>query len=355
MKILLVTFSDNADHQDTLFGMYELIRNKVDTTLLAIRTPKVSVSTDRNVWLVDCPERPGITKKTFNIPLLLGIIRRIRKERFDAIYFESLHMWNLPIMMFAGKAKVYHVIHEVVPHEGDSQEKMVNLMNKAICRLTDYIVLRNKTYIQLLADRYGFPVNRIKYSELWRRYPEYTPPVHSKRMLFFGRMNPYKGINNLLEIAKACPDVYFSAIGKVDPQMETVVSELSALDNVHVETGYVSDADMQKAFVGADWIVLPYNSASQSGVIIDAYKYSRPVIAFDVGAISEQIIDGESGFLVPEGNIKAFIKKIKAADEMSTDEYDRLTASAFVYGNQKYAASGSVERFLDLFVTNEGE
>lgn len=123
MKVLLVTFSDNADHQDTLFGMYEMMRDKVETTLLAIKKPKVSIELDDNVWLVDCPNRPGIAKKTFNFPLLLSIIHRINKEKFDIIYFESLHLWNLAIMLFCRKATLYHVIHEVIPHEGDSQEK----------------------------------------------------------------------------------------------------------------------------------------------------------------------------------------------------------------------------------------
>ena len=132
-KVLLVTFSDNADHQDTLFGMYEEMRNRSDwdAYLLCIKTPKVELQKSDHTWLVDCPERPGVTKKTFNLPLLVSIIHRIRKEHFDAIYFESLHTWNLPIMM-AGKTKTYQVIHEVIPHEGDSQVKMVNLMNKEL-------------------------------------------------------------------------------------------------------------------------------------------------------------------------------------------------------------------------------
>lgn len=149
-KVLLVTFSDNADHQDTLFGMYEEMRNRSDwdAYLLCIKTPKVELQKSDHTWLVDCPERPGVTKKTFNLPLLVSIIHRIRKEHFDAIYFESLHTWNLPIMLMSGKAKTYQVIHEVIPHEGDSQVKMVDLMNKAVVKFADTIVLRNKTYIQ---------------------------------------------------------------------------------------------------------------------------------------------------------------------------------------------------------------
>lgn len=101
-KVLLVTFSDNADHQDTLFGMYEEMRKRSDwdTYLLCIKTPKVELQQSDRIWLVDCPERPGVTKKTFNLPLLLSIIHRVRKEHFDAIYFESLHTWNLPIILY---------------------------------------------------------------------------------------------------------------------------------------------------------------------------------------------------------------------------------------------------------------
>ena len=133
MKVLLVTFSDNADHQDTLFGMYEQLQQDkdVDATLLAIKTPKVPLETSARTWLVDCPERPGLCKKTLNLPLLNSIIGKIKKEKFDAIYFESLHVWNLPIMMrFHKKVRIYHVIHEVIPHEGDRQVKLVDLMNK---------------------------------------------------------------------------------------------------------------------------------------------------------------------------------------------------------------------------------
>ena len=43
-------------------------------------------------------------------------------------------------MLTAGKAKTYQVIHEVIPHEGDRQVTMVDLMNRVVCRLADYIV-----------------------------------------------------------------------------------------------------------------------------------------------------------------------------------------------------------------------
>lgn len=349
-KVLLVTFSDNADHQDTLFGMYEEIRKQSswEVYLLCIKTPKVELQQSDHTWLVDCPERPGVTKKTFNLPLLLSIIHRIRREHFDAIYFESLHTWNLPIMMMSGKAKTYQVIHEVIPHEGDSQVKMVDLMNKAVVKFADTIVLRNKTYIQDMIDRYEISRERVKYLELWRRYPSYTTPVYNGRALFFGRINPYKGADNLLEIVRLCPDIQFDVIGRVDPQMQEVVNQLAKEKNVKLNNDYVTDAEMRAAFINCDWAIVPYNSASQSGIIIDAYKYSRPVIAFEVGAIPEQVDDGKSGYLVKAGDNQKFAAKLKEAMHLSTEQYDAMSRDAYQYGSKKYATSGAVERFVEL-------
>ena len=349
-KILLVSFSDNADHQDTIFGLYEALEDegKQEVYLLAIKTPKVALRRSSHTWLVDCPERPGITKKTFNIFLLTSLIKKIRKENFDVIYFESLHVWNLPIMMFSGNACTYQVIHEVIPHEGDKQVKMVDLMNKAVVKLSDHIVLRNKKYIDELVERYGIEKERVHYLELWRRFPNFTEPKYTKRVLFFGRINPYKGVDNLLEIAKLCPDIHFDVIGRVDPQMQGIVDELKKLPNVFLNNNYVSDNEMKEAFVNADWVILPYNSASQSGVIIDAYKYSRPVIAFDVGAITEQVEDGISGFLIENKKNQLFAKKIKHISALSVNIFKKYSKDAYSFGLVKYGADSAVNRFLEM-------
>lgn len=346
-KILLITLSDNADHQDATFGLFEeLLHNSV--FLMAISKPKVKLNRTDNVLLVDCPKRPGICKKTFDIFTLFSIIRRIRREKFDYIYFESLHLWNLPIMIFSNNSKIYHVIHEVIPHEGDKSEKMVHIMNKVIVRLADKIVLRNEKYVDEMKKQYNISKDMIMFTELWRRFPEFTEPSYSKKVLFFGRINPYKGADNLIEIVKLCPNIHFKVIGRVDPQMKELMRILSCEKNVELNNDYVSDEEMAEAFIEADWVILPYNSASQSGVVIDAYKYSRPVIAFDVGAISEQIADGKSGYLIEEKNNRAFAEILNKVIKLDKKEYFKMCTSAYNYGLEKYATSRAEERFMQL-------
>ena len=352
-KVLLVTFSDNADHQDITFGMFESLymdnENNCDIWVMGIKNPKVSVMDTPHTYLVDCPRRPGIEKKTFNIKELYRIIRWINAKQFDVIFFETLHVWNLLIMLCCHKnTTIFQMIHDLIPHQGDKQAQNVHLMNKAVCKLADFIVLCNQKYISKVTEIYGISPNRIRFVDMWRRFPKYTEPCYSKRVLFFGRMNPYKGVDNLLQIVKQCPDIQFDVVGRVDTQIQDLVDELKIFPNVTMNNGYVTDEEMREAFVKADWVLLPYNSATQSGVIIDGYRYGRPSIAFDVGAISEQIEDGVSGYLVPEADKKAFVDTLKMVITMSKDEYKKRSLAAYEYGVNKYSAVGAIKRFLKV-------
>lgn len=353
MKVLLVTFSDNADHQDITFGMFESLykaeRADCEAWVMGINTPKDTVMDTPRTHLVDCPKRPGIEKKTFDLKELHSIIAWINKQHFDVIFFETLHVWNLAIMMRCHrKTKIFQMIHDLIPHEGDKQAKSVDLMNKAVCKMADYIVLANQKYVPKVTEVYGVDPSRVRYVDMWRRFPEYTETKFTKRALFFGRMNPYKGVDNLLEIVKLCPDVQFNAVGRVDPLVQELVDQLKMMPNVTMNNGYVTDDEMAEAFINADWIVLPYNSATQSGVVIDGYRYGRPCIAFNVGAITEQVSEGASGYLIEPGNNEAFAKKLREAVQMDEQSYAKLSRSSYDFGSQKYAAEGAIDRFINL-------
>ena len=359
MKLLLITFSDNADHQDITFGMFESLykanRSDCNIWVMGTNTPKVPVMNTPHTHLINCPKRPGIEKKTFDLKTLYAIIAWINKRKFDAIFFETLHVWNLAIMMRCHKnTHIFQMIHDLIPHEGDKQAKFVDLMNKAVCKLADYIILANQKYVPKVTEIYRVNPSRVRYVDMWRRFPEYAEPRFTKRALFFGRMNPYKGVDNMLEIAKLCPDIQFDVVGRVDPQVQGIVDQLKSLPNITMNNEYVTEEEMEKAFINADWIVLPYNSATQSGVVIDGYRYGRPCIAFDVGAIAEQVSEGISGYLVEPDNNAAFAMKLRKAVQMDKSSYAELSRSCFDFGSQKYAADGAIERFVKLVTIRGG-
>ena len=149
----------------------------------------------------------------------------------------------------------------------------------------------------------------------------------------------------MLEIVRLCPEICFDVVGRTEEHAQMEIEQLAREANVYLNTEYVSDKAMKDAFTNCSWVIVPYNSASQSGIIIDAYKYARPVIAFAVGAIPEQVDDGKSGYLIEPGNNKMFADKLQKAIKMPSEQYDQMSRYAYEFGCKKYAASGAVERF----------
>lgn len=352
MRILLISFSEHFTYQETMYNLHIEIDGKNGNELWTMGSKDIKYEipmTKKNI-IMDCPLRPGITKETFDMTKFKAVINKINEINPDRIMFYSAHIWNLFITLkLKRKYKIYHVIHDVIPHKGDKQEKFVYMYNLLTARLAYSIVLHNERYVEEFCSEYKYPREKVKFTELWRKYEDFTPLKHTGRCLFFGRINYYKGINNMLSIVEKCPDIQFDIVGRVDRGLEKVIDALKEAPNVHLDTNYVDYNTMRSYFDNADWVVMPYNSATQSGVIIDAYSFSRPIIAFNVGAISEQVKNGVSGFLVEPSNVDSFVDTLKKCNEMIDKDKMVISHSAWEYGFSKYSIQKGRVRFLQLF------
>jgi glycosyltransferase involved in cell wall biosynthesis len=73
---------------------------------------------------------------------------------------------------------------------------------------------------------------------------------------------------------------------------------------------YVPDEELASYFRAADVAVLPYLSATQSGVVQLAFGFGLPVIASNVGGLPDVIREGETGLLVPPGDVSALAEAV---------------------------------------------
>jgi starch synthase len=60
-------------------------------------------------------------------------------------------------------------------------------------------------------------------------------------------------------------------------------------------------------------VAVPYTRAYQSGVVLTAYAFQRPVVASAVGGLPEQVVDGVTGWLVPPADPAALAKALTVA------------------------------------------
>lgn len=346
--ICLVSLSENNDHQNTLYGMFNALCEEYDVH--TVGSDRVVVPdwpiTEHNHYM-RCPGRPGITRGTFDLLQIRRIVDAIRHTGCKTVYFESVHLWNCAIMALLGSGFTkISTLHDVVPHDGS---KSVYLCQRLQTALSDYVVVKSPEFIQDAARLYHIEKNRIVVFGVWRDYPPYQEALGDGSFLFFGRLRRYKGLNGLLRLANSCPDAHFKVVGAPDEESRATLGRLASLPNVEVRAERVSDSEMEDLFRSSSWTVLPYESASQSGVIIDSYKYGRPVIAYEVGAIASQVSDGRSGFLVPTSNAVEFSDAIRRAQAVSTDDYISMCRQAYDFGYGLYATQAVSGAFAELF------
>lgn len=107
-------------------------------------------------------------------------------------------------------------------------------------------------------------------------------------------------------LLKNIPDIQIEIVGK--PMDYYLVKKLSSMPNVHVR-GLV---DNVKSYLDvADICILPSFSESLPYAVVEAQARGKPVIAFDVGGISEIVEDGQTGFVVPKGDVETFVYRIQ--------------------------------------------
>jgi glycosyltransferase involved in cell wall biosynthesis len=127
-----------------------------------------------------------------------------------------------------------------------------------------------------------------------------------KTILFFGRIAPYKGLDYLAiafqQLAAAHPDYRLLIAGRpkdgAEEYWKAIQQTLSGdKGQVIQKIEYIPDEETEIYFKAADVLILPYTQVFQSGVLFLAYSFGLPVIASDVGSLSDDILEGRTGFV----------------------------------------------------------
>ena len=84
-----------------------------------------------------------------------------------------------------------------------------------------------------------------------------------------------------------------------------MIHQLHLEDAIETHFRYIQEYEIRNFFLRSQVCVLPYKSATQSGVIATAYEFNLPVIASRVGGLSEYVKDNVTGILVPPDNPEA--------------------------------------------------
>lgn len=169
-----------------------------------------------------------------------------------------------------------------------------------------------------------------------------------KTILFFGLIRDYKGLDLLIDAFAQLDEGHqlviageaYADFGKY----QLLIDAHPLRHRIHVFQRFISDAEVPAFFSAADALVLPYRSATQSGVTAIAFHFGVPVIATDVGGLAEIVTHERTGLIVPRPDAAAIAQGLKTFFE--GDRSQRLRGN-FDAVRQEL----SWERFADGLVT----
>ena len=128
--------------------------------------------------------------------------------------------------------------------------------------------------------------------------------VKRKVLLFFGLVRKYKGLAYLIEALPKLKEKFenltlliVGEFGGDKSKYTDAIDSLGVSDMVRIDDGYIPDREVEKYFMACDLVVLPYTSATQSGIVQIAYEFKKPVIASRVGGLPQVVAHEQTGYL----------------------------------------------------------
>ncbi len=243
-----------------------------------------------------------------------------------------------------GKTKIVVLSHNVIPHEPKPfDEKLTEMFFK----YGDYFITLSESVKKDLQKI----IPEAKVKQLYHPvYSNFGKPVNKegaraklgikakKVLLFFGFIRDYKGLDTLLEALSRIDDPELVAViaGEFYSGKEKyfeLIEKFNLKEKVLMFNDFIPAEDVKYFFSAADVVMLPYKEATQSGILQIANNFLKPVIATNVGGLSELIEEGKSGFVVEKNNppkiAEAITKFFENYDEKFYEENVKRQAEMF--------------------------
>jgi glycosyltransferase involved in cell wall biosynthesis len=254
-------------------------------------------------------------------PALRGVAKRVKKT--------------------SPKTRVVALMHNASSHDGASVDKW--LVKRFLKRVDSCITLSDSVRDEVLALDSTMECG-VLFHPLYDHYPKACDkqgarealgiPNEAKLALFFGLIRPYKGLEILLKSVKnLSKDIHILIAGECYGPWggyQKLIDESGCRDRIHLISRFVEEDELPEIFSASDCLVLPYLSASQSGVVATSIHYNTPIIASNVGDLPSSIVAGVTGELVEAGDSDQLGRVINQwfKDEHNSEQiveaYDRV-------------------------------
>jgi len=322
-------------------------------------------------WFITDEKNISKLAKAFNYLWSYEQIRRlVKKEHYDVVHVQwfqlsPLDYLYLKMIKAMRKVKLVVTVHDILPFNERFYDKA---FHGKIYALADEIIVQADNNVQRFGEL--FPDDKHKVYCIphghFLDYADFCDKQEARRkldipegkrvFLFFGQIKKVKGVGVLLEsfarICKEHPDYYLIIAGSVwkddFSSYQEIIDRTGIADQVRLEIRYIDDAEIGSFYSAADICVLPYLDVYQSGVVQLCYAYKKPVIATDLAAFQEVVLDGRSGLLCKVNDVDGLAAKMIELGEQP-ELFDGMGSCGYQYIKEKYSWDRIAEKVSEIY------
>jgi glycosyltransferase involved in cell wall biosynthesis len=257
----------------------------------------------------------------------------LKKENADLVVFDWWHpffgLCHGTISFLIRKKfknKILFITENVVSHEANAVDKFLTRIGLKYA--SKFLVLSGivEKEIQQYSKgkkvyRSELPVydcyNQTETLNVKKLRQEFGFEEDSLVLLFFGYVRKYKGLEILIKafpkILSENPKARLLIVGEFydDPkEYIELINKLAIEDKIKMINQFVPNEDVAKYYQVADVVILPYRSATQSGILNVSYGFYKPVIVTDVGGLAEFVDEGKTGFVVKPNSPESILEGV---------------------------------------------
>ncbi|GID26110.1 glycosyltransferase [Paractinoplanes brasiliensis] len=270
----------------------------------------------------------------WGVPSLVRAVRFLRAFRPDVLvlqWWTGTVLHSYLVLCFAARLLGIRVVVEFheVQDTGEAQHRWAALycrtLIKPLLRRTDGVIVHSafdRAALRSTYDLAGVP-DEIALHGPFDHHDHNPVPTARRasgdhvRLLFFGTIRPYKGLEDLVEAFAQLPERYtLTVVGETWEGWTLpaeLIAESPAAGRITFVNRYVTDAEVDEFFHAADMVVLPYRRSSASGPLHIAMSHGLPVVVTAVGGLVEAASDYSGATFVTAGSPRALADAIVSA------------------------------------------
>jgi glycosyltransferase involved in cell wall biosynthesis len=262
----------------------------------------------------------------FSWLVMVGKIKQFKPHLLVINWVTSFFALQFGLIIYFIKkltnAKILIICHNVKQHESTPGE---HILCKMVFKNTDYFIVHSsedESNLKKLVPQgvikktYHPTYNFFAFNRLENKVAKEKLGILGNLILYFGFVREYKGLKYLIDalpIVLKNVDTHLLIVGEFWEDKEKYLEQIQNLGvskNVTIIDRYVPNEEVGLYFSACDMVVLPYISATQSGIIQIAYGFTKPVITTNVGGLPEVVENEKTGFIVPPRDSKALAEAI---------------------------------------------